>query len=156
LFPMERVFENYVAQKLKHQFPEMEVNSQVRKQSLVTHIPRKAPGREKMFQLRPDLHITHKGRVIIADTKWKLIDENRPEQKYKISEADFYQMLAYNQTYQKDEAEAEIWVIYPRSEKFTQELPCFKFDNGSVIRVLPFDVDISLLLGEFPVSALTQ
>ena len=57
-------------------------------------------------------------------------------------------MLAYNQTYQKNEIEpAEIWLIYPRSEKFNQRLPDFKFDNGAVIKVLPFDVDSSSLLG---------
>ncbi len=86
--------------------------------------------------------------VIIGDTKWKLIDETQPNQKYKISESDIYQMLAYNQTYQKDENEAaEIWLIYPRSEKFTERLPDLKFNNGTVIKVLPFDVDTSLLLG---------
>ena len=69
-----------------------------------------------------------------------------PGQKYKISEGDFYQMLAYNQTYQKKEKGAEIWLIYPRSDKFTQPLPDFKFDNGLVIKALPFDIDESLLL----------
>mgnify|MGYP002151848204 FL=1 len=101
-----------------------------------------------IFQLKPDLWIRHNNRIIIADTKWKLIDENLPDMKYKISEADMYQMLAYNQTYQKDEKEvAEIWLIYPRSEKFSQRIPNFKFDNGSIIKVLPFDVDTASLLG---------
>ncbi len=155
LFPMERVFEDYVGQKLKVQFPEMDISTQVRQQSLVTHKPLKK-FEQQMFQLRPDLYIKHQGRVIIADTKWKLIDENMPGQKYKISEGDFYQMLAYNQTYQKDEKDAEIWLIYPQSEKFTQALPDFKFDNGLVIKVLPFDIDTSLLLGSLQVQALTD
>jgi 5-methylcytosine-specific restriction enzyme subunit McrC len=102
----------------------------------------------KLFQLKPDLHITHQNRIIIADTKWKLIDENLPNKKYNISESDIYQMLAYNQTYQKNETEpAEIWLIYPMSERFTNRVPDLKFNNGTVIKVLPFDIDLSLLMG---------
>ena len=148
LFPMERVFEDYVAQQIKKQFPDMLIQSQVRQHSLITHKPRSMDREKNLFQLKPDLYIEHEGRVIIADTKWKLIDENLPDKKYNISEADIYQMLAYNQTYQKDEEEsAEIWLIYPRSEKFTQRLPDFKFDNGTVIKVLPFDIDTASLTG---------
>jgi 5-methylcytosine-specific restriction endonuclease McrBC regulatory subunit McrC len=56
-------------------------------------------------------------------------------------------MLAYNQTYQKEEVEsAEIWLIYPMSEMFTKRIPVFVFDNGTVIKVIPFDIDSSLLM----------
>lgn len=148
LFPMEKVFEDFVAQKLKKQLPECQIKTQVSSRSLLTHMPRGVYENKPLFQLRPDLHIKHEGRVIIADTKWKLIDENLPKKKYKISESDIYQMLAYNQTYQKDEeVAAEIWLIYPKSEKFNQRLPDFTFDNGTVIKVLPFDVESSSLIG---------
>ncbi|MDO6505544.1 McrC family protein [Colwellia sp. 4_MG-2023] len=152
LFPMEKVFEDYVALALKKQFPEYDIKTQVREKSLITHTPIKGskPIKEKsLFQLRPDLYITctAEDRVIIGDTKWKLIDENLPGKKYNIKESDIYQMLAYNQTYQKNEEKgAEIWLIYPKSENFTQGIPDFKFDNGSVIKVRPFDIDRSLLI----------
>lgn len=147
LFPMERVFEDYVAIHLKKQFPEMEIRTQVKQHSLITHTPRVSNIEKNLFQLKPDLYFKYEDRIIIADTKWKLIDENQPNKKYNISEADIYQMLAYNQTYQKYETDAEIWLIYPMSEKFNKRLPDFKFDNGSVIKVLPFDIDVSRLLG---------
>lgn len=147
LFPMERVFEYYVAMQIKKQFPELEVKTQVKQHSLLTHTPSTTSIEKKIFQLKPDLYLKYKDRIIIADTKWKLIDEDLPGKKYKISEADIYQMLAYNQTYQKDEEAAEIWLIYPRSGSFNQRLPDFKFDNGAVIKVIPFDVDTSSLLG---------
>lgn len=147
LFPMERVFEDYVAQQLKAQFPKLKIDTQVRQYSLLTYTPHSMNKEKRLFQLKPDLHVKHTGKIIIADTKWKLIDENLPGKKYKISEADIYQMLAYNQTYQKNEEQAEMWLVYPRSEKFNKKLPDLKFDNGSVIKVLPFDVDTSLLLG---------
>lgn len=146
LFPMERVFEDYVAINLKNQFPNMEIKTQVKQHSLIRHTPLITNKEKNLFQLKPDLYLKYKDRIIIADTKWKLIDENLPNKKYNISETDIYQMLAYNQTYQKYEKDAEIWLIYPRSEKFNQRLPDFKFDNGAVIKVLPFDVNGPLLL----------
>jgi 5-methylcytosine-specific restriction enzyme subunit McrC len=147
LFPMERVFEDFVAAKLKEQFPEHDIQTQVRKYSLLTHTPHYDIKEKKLFQLRPDLHITYQNKIIIADTKWKLIDENQPSNKYHIKESDIYQMLAYNQTYQKDETEpAEIWLIYPMSENFTKRIPNFRFDNGTVIKVIPFDIDSSSLV----------
>jgi 5-methylcytosine-specific restriction enzyme subunit McrC len=148
LFPMERVFEDYVAQKLKEKHSEFDIRKQVKEHSLITHTPCNSMVARKLFQLKPDLHITHQNRIIIADTKWKLIDENLPNKKYNISESDIYQMLAYNQTYQKNETEpAEIWLIYPMSERFTNRVPDLKFNNGTVIKVLPFDIDLSLLMG---------
>ena len=147
LFPMERVFEDYVAQKLKEQFPEFKVKTKVRHHSLIKHTPLVEKKEKSLFQLEPDLHITYQNRVIIGDTKWKLIDENLPNKKYNISESDIYQMLAYNQTYQKNESEAaEIWLIYPMSEKFTKIIPDFRFDNGAVIKVMPFDLNSSFLI----------
>jgi 5-methylcytosine-specific restriction enzyme subunit McrC len=148
LFPMERVFEDYVATKLKQHLQNAVVKTQVRNQSLVSYKPIGENTDTKMFQLRPDLHITTNGRTTIGDTKWKLINQDSPSTKYGVSEKDIYQMLAYNQTYQKDEPRgAEIWLIYPKTEQFDQPLPLFKFDNGSVIRVLPFDIDTDQLLG---------
>ena len=49
-------------------------------------------------------------------------------------------MLAYNQTYQKEESEpAVIWLIYPMTPQFLKPLPNFIFDNGLTLKVLPFD-----------------
>ena len=56
-------------------------------------------------------------------------------------------MLANNQDYQKEQIDtAEMWLIYPRSEKFSTKLPDMKFDNGLAIKVLPFDAEVSRLL----------
>ena len=73
-----------------------------------------------------------------------------PSKKYNTKESDIYQMLAYNQTYQKDEIEpAEIWLIYPMSENFIKRIPDFRFDNGTVIKVIPFDIDTALIRDYF-------
>lgn len=145
LFPMERVFEDYVPLCLKKQFKEKGyvINTQNRSKNLVKY---GANNEKELFQLRPDLHIKAPDKLIIGDTKWKVIDENLPNKKYGISESDMYQMLAYNQTYQKEESEpAVIWLIYPMTPQFLKALPDFIFDNGLTLKVLPFDIDKSKL-----------
>lgn len=145
LFPMERVFEDYVPLCLKKQFKEKGyvINTQNRSKNLVKY---GVNNEKELFQLRPDLHIKAPDKLIIGDTKWKVIDENLPNKKYGISESDIYQMLAYNQTYQKGESEpAVIWLIYPMTPQFLNPLPDFIFDNGLTLKVLPFDIDRSVL-----------
>jgi len=145
LFPMERVFEDYVPLCLKKQFKEKGyvINTQNRSKNLVKY---GVNNEKELFQLRPDLHIKAPDKLIIGDTKWKVIDENFPNKKYGISESDIYQMLAYNQTYQKGESEPPvIWLIYPMTPQFLSPLPDFIFDNGLTLKVLPFDIDKSVL-----------
>ena len=145
LFPMERVFEDYVPLCLKKQFKEKGyvINTQNRSKNLVKY---GANNEKELFQLRPDLHIKAPDKLIIGDTKWKVIDESLPNKKYGISESDIYQMLAYNQTYQKGESEPPvIWLIYPMTPQFLSPLPDFIFDNGLTLKVLPFDIDRSVL-----------
>ena len=145
LFPMERVFEDYVPLCLKKQFKEKGyvINTQNRSKNLVKY---GANNEKELFQLKPDLHIQAENKLIIGDTKWKVIDENLPNKKYGISESDMYQMLAYNQTYQKEESEPSvIWLIYPMTAKFLKPLPDFIFNNRLTLKVLPFDIDRSVL-----------
>ncbi|MPY23831.1 McrC family protein [Shewanella sp. YLB-07] len=146
LFPMEKVFEDYVALKLKQQLPDSEVKSQVRQEYLLSHKTLTRETESMLFQLKPDLYITTQGQVIIGDTKWKVIDQSLPSEKYGIKEADIYQMLAYNQTYQKSQRNSEIWLIYPKTNRFSMPIPDFKFDNGSVIKILPFDIETGKLI----------
>ena len=149
LFPMERVFEDYVPICLKEQFKKYDIKKHPPREYLISHEPsdNKKRTNGKLFQLIPDLHIKAPGKLIIGDTKWKVIDENLPYKKYGISESDIYQMLAYNQTYQKGESEPPvIWLIYPMTPQFLNPLPDFIFDNGLTLKVLPFDIDKSELV----------
>lgn len=70
LFPMERIFENYVAKELRHALPShLSLKSQVQEHHLVSH------NQAKWFQLKPDLVITKGNQNIsVLDTKWKIID----------------------------------------------------------------------------------
>lgn len=117
LFPMERVFEDYVAKVLKQQVPaNLVVRSQVKRKSLVEH------KQASWFKLQPDLLLEKEGRVVsILDTKWKLLDQTKDNgsDKYGLSQNDFYQMFAYGQHYFDDRAdEREMFLIYPAHDGF--------------------------------------
>lgn len=107
LFDMNRVYEAYVAWLLRRDHPDWQIRTQVRGKSLGT-----LHG-QKVFNLKPDLHITlPDGEVIIADTKWKRLESN-PDRVYGVSQADAYQMLAYGVRYQ--EAGGKLWLMYPKT-----------------------------------------
>lgn len=90
LFPMEKVFEAYVAKNLKKVLGKIgwEVSIQDRGYYLFDE-PR------KQFALRPDIVVDcGNGRKIIMDTKWKHLCNNE-RANYGISQTDMYQMYAY-------------------------------------------------------------
>jgi 5-methylcytosine-specific restriction enzyme subunit McrC len=123
LFPMEVLFESFVAHKLKQQHPEWNISVQDRKHYLATDLNYNA---ERRFHMRPDLVIETETKTIVADTKWKLIDENKPRENYQISQADMYQLFAYGKKYKV----SKLFLIYPFSNHFTKQLS-FDFENSN-------------------------
>ncbi|PVZ64531.1 McrC family protein [Pelagibaculum spongiae] len=125
LFPMEKVFEAYVAKKLGSLIDiPYQLQLQAQSKSLVTH------GGQNMFWLKPDLLIKYHGdEAIVLDTKWKLLDSslNNASDKYGLSQADFYQMYAYGQKFLK--GQGEIYLIYPAHEKFDRPIS-LSFEMG--------------------------
>ena len=96
LFPMEKVYEAYVARNMDMVFGEYgwEVSVQDRGYYLFEEDYR------QIFALRPDLVVTRpNGQKIIMDTKWKRLNSNQ-DANYGISQADMYQMFAYSKKYQ--------------------------------------------------------
>ena len=143
LFPMEKLFEKYVANILEKNITKgYDVKTQIDGQYL-SETP-------KAFQLKPDLAIYKEGKsktlISILDTKWKLIDQNaqydngNEDKKSKISQADMYQMFAYAHKYQK--GRGNLVLIYPKSDKFEKE---FKFildkNIDLILNVFPFDLN---------------
>lgn len=145
LFPMERVFEDFVAARLPQQFDDWRIHTQVTGQALVElHI------KKKMFNLRPDLEFSRKGQRLIADIKWKLISENDRSNSYGISQSDIYQLFAYSKKFLSGQTRREVYLIYPASETFTQPLPPFWYEeNMDVLYVVPFDLEEEELLLPF-------
>ncbi|WP_428810596.1 McrC family protein [Vibrio makurazakiensis] len=143
LFPMEKVFEDYVAKVLKAQLatkrPELTLSTQATGQHLATYDNR------GKFSLRPDLLIQH-GSVnkVVLDTKWKLLDSSVTHSN--ISQSDVYQMFAYAKKYLRP-SETELSVgkdvvlIYPWQDNFDAALEhYYDLDDGHRLWIVPFKI----------------
>lgn len=132
LFPMESVFESYVAQQVKKIFtPDgWDVSSQDKGHYLFMQ-PR------KQFALRPDIVLKKDGRTIIMDTKWKSL-KNNERANYGISQSDMYQMYAYSKKYET----SDIWMLYPMNDEMKSS-NSIRFDSGDGTIVNLFFVDVA-------------
>ncbi len=110
LFPMETLFESYIAALLKKELSGTEYAVSVQDRS---HHLFDTPG--KQFQLRPDIVVRRKadGAVFVLDTKWKILAQSKTN--FGITQADMYQMYAYQKKYG---AEA-VTLVYPRTDSLS-------------------------------------
>ena len=139
LFPMETLFESYIANVIKKVLSadEYEVSTQDR-----TYYLFNKPN--EIFSLRPDIVITKRpdGRVYVMDTKWKLLSDDVAN--YGISQSDMYQMYAYQKKYSSE----DVTLIYPLTDMISEpENIEFISDDGVVVKVKfvdLFNVDNSL------------
>ena len=153
LFQAERLFEDFVAYLFrKYASTYYNVDSQNVRYFLVDRHNKKG-----LFKLRPDILVeTDKNSLryecIIIDTKWKAIDSTRPDRNYLIDMKDMYQLYAYGQKYRQGQTEEigldvipKLVLVYPYSEKFTESLPEFVYEDikdkiGLRLMVVPFDL----------------
>ena len=132
LFPMEKVFESYVAQQLKRALYDLpwECSFQDRGYYLFDE--------PRQFALRPDIVITRDdGSRIILDTKWKSLTD-KPAGNYGISQGDMYQMYAYSKKYET----SEIWLLYPLNEEMRDHSD-ISFISNDDVNVRLFFVDVA-------------
>lgn len=129
LFPMEKLFECYVAALLHKAIDKStyKVHVQDKRYSLFDS--------PKKFALRPDIVVEdlHSGEMLVMDTKWKLLSEK--SENYGISQSDMYQMYAYSKKY----AAPSVTVVYPRTESDLEELE-FYSDDGVVVKIKFIDL----------------
>jgi 5-methylcytosine-specific restriction enzyme subunit McrC len=136
MFPMESVFEAFVAKHLAKQLMRtMTLKAQAFSRHLVRHLQR------NWFRLKPDLLVGDTVRdLLVLDTKWKLLDgqKSNGSEKYGLSQSDFYQMYAYGQSYLN--GAGDVVLIYPKTDSFDQPLPVFNFPKNDDLRlwVVPF------------------
>ena len=132
LFPMESVYESYVAQNMKKVFTPFgwDVSSQDKGHYLFEE-PR------RQFALRPDIVIKKGKRTVILDTKWKSL-VNNDRINYGISQGDMYQMYAYSKKYETP----EIWLLYPVNDEMRNHAPIsFYSGDNTYVRLFFVDVD---------------
>lgn len=141
LFPMEKVFESYVAQQLKKAL--WDLNWSISCQDKGYYLF----DTPKQFALRPDIVLTRDdGSIIILDTKWKRLIDN-PKKNYGISQADMYQMYAYSKKYDT----SEIWLLYPVTYEM-KDKATISYSSDDGVKVTVFFVDVANI--ENSVSAL--
>ena len=123
LFDMNALFESYVGNFIKKKYTNVSLQ----------HSEKYLIENPKGFKLRPDIFLEGK---FIADTKWKIIrqDINESEKKYKISQADLYQLYAYGKKYECD----KLYLIYPKIDGAKQELMKFKYEKDMQLEILYF------------------
>lgn len=104
LFPMEKLFESFVAAKFRRHIGSGVIlrTQDVRYSLFDTPV--------RAFSLRPDIVLEFEGRIVIFDTKWKLLSGDA--QNIGISQSDMYQMYAYGKKYQAP----RIVLVYPYSD----------------------------------------
>jgi 5-methylcytosine-specific restriction enzyme subunit McrC len=136
LFPMEVLFEVFVAKHLAKQLAQpFLLKTQLSSFCLVRH------QEQNWFRLKPDLVVREAiHNRLVLDTKWKLVDGNKANgsNKYGLAQADFYQLHAYGQSYL--DGKGNVVLIYPKTDAFDQPLPVFEFPktSGLCLWVLPF------------------
>lgn len=139
LYPMERIFEDYVAHCLHKNMPEAlgegaRLKTQVGGKALINDHNDKP-----MFRLRPDLMAIEGDKALwVMDTKWKLINGNSRAKNYGISQSDMYQLYAYGHKYLT--GDKKLMLIYPMNESFKVPLSKFTYEGDFELFVVPFDL----------------
>lgn len=131
LFPMEKIYEGYVAHWVKKIMVPCgwDVSTQDKGHYLFNE-PR------KQFSLIPDIVLQKDNRTIIMDTKWKRLSNK--ERNYGIAPSDMYQMYAYSKKYNN----AEIWLLYPVNDEMRNHGPItFKSEDNVVVNVHFIDLE---------------
>lgn len=128
LFPMEKIFESYIASILRKQLPpEVRMKTQDSRYSLFDQ-----PSRT--FALRPDIVLESGEHTTVLDTKWKMLSASA--YNYGISQADMYQMYAYGKKYDAD----SVVLIFPKFDVVGAE-PIF-YESGDGVSVEVVFVDL--------------
>ena len=138
LFDMNRLFEDFVAAKLRKETHGrgFRVRAQGPQSPLVkeSDTPR--------FWMKPDITFNAGSRVLaILDTKWKILSEQKD--KYGIAQGDLYQMIAYGMRYQCP----NLTLIYPKQDKIQREKIELRVpDTDPAMRIMVRFVDLERLV----------
>jgi 5-methylcytosine-specific restriction enzyme subunit McrC len=143
LFPMEKLFERYVADCLKQKI--------TRTATVVTQAASKHLCRHndcQWFELHPDILVSRGLQKWVLDTKWKRLNQslNTTKNKYLISQDDMYQMFAYGERYL--DGAGEMLLIYPRTRDFFKTLLVFEFSKDLQLWAVAFDLETGAIVDD--------
>lgn len=144
LFPMERIFEDYIGYLTKKYANGHEIKTQDKSYYLIDQHKNK-----EKFRLKPDIVAKNNTSkiVLIIDTKWKLLDESLENKNYNISQADMYQLYAYGRKYSiksDSKKSPRLILLYPSNPNFLKSLDSFIYEGDLILQVIPFNLENSL------------
>ena len=132
LFPMEEIFEDFVAYAFRRYQSDYSVKPQAPRRYLAK------TGDKDVFMMKPDISLMKDDNPqYILDTKWKRLNQgkDKKDDKHGISQSDMYQLFAYGKKY----GCKTVALIYPKSNDF-KEPYYYEFDSQLKLACLPFDV----------------
>ena len=130
LFPMEQVFEDFIAGSFRRYQQRYAVISQGPRRAMASI------GDNPVFSTMPDIALrTGRNVRLVLDAKWKHVDATTDDLKHDIQQADVYQIYAYAKRYRCE----AVALIYPRNELFRRPLR-YQFFDGVRLLAIPFDV----------------
>lgn len=128
LFPMNQLFESYIANLFKNKLnlEEYIVETQVSGKWLFDN--------PRCFKLIPDIIVTRKSdnAKLIFDTKWKILSDSAST--YGIQQSDMYQMYAYHKKYNAK----CVTLLYPKTESIDEDVLIEFTDIDSVLVKVEF------------------
>lgn len=138
LFPMETLFESYIAAKLRHMLDAKlyRVSTQDKGKYLFNWLNGDKLNR---FQLRPDIVVERLSdkKLFVMDTKWKVISSELRQQNYGISQSDMYQMYAYQKKYNAE----HVTILYPKTDKMNGvDMLTYEAEDQVTVRAAFVDV----------------
>lgn len=130
LFPMEKVFESYVAGQLRGTLasPLVSLKTQDRLHHLYDN-PRR-------FSLRPDIVVNTGECSVVLDTKWKLLS---PSKDYGISQGDMYQAYAYHRKYNAQ----TVILVYPWTTAMSEIAAPIVYRSNDGVTVQIYLIDLT-------------
>lgn len=144
LFDMNLLFESYVGSYLKKHGLKVKLQDSSHHLAYINN--------KGQFRLRPDFIINTDEQIIIADTKWKVLNEHK---KYQgVSQSDMYQLYAYGTKYKTCK---DMYLIYPKDKLLNgNKYNYFKAEDDISmenihlnLKVLFFDVEMNFQSKDF-------
>ena len=146
LFPMEKLFEGAVAKELRRVARKKDLNVNVKAQEKSKYLFETTKYGEEVvgrsFRLEPDIVLrSGEGDIVIADTKWKVLQPQEKKNHIGCSRDDVYQMCAYHRKYSREGNLKNILLVYPRTNEMESDRPLASFEDGDfTVSVVPYDL----------------
>lgn len=136
LFPMEKVFEDFLVESFRRHQTQYQVQAQRPQRPFArTGADRSA------FEMKPDIALMRGDNVhFVLDAKWKAIDGTSDDSTHNIAQSDVYQLYSYGRKY----GCRTVALIYPKTAQFQHPLR-YDFEDKVTGQPLalwcfPFDV----------------